>query len=225
MKLKQIFRSLLRDRLNTSVILISLAVGIASINLIIFFLNRELNTDNFQKNVDRIYLLKCDNPFNKGSRMSQCKIGAAEYMKKNFAQVEDFCRISWIGIQKVMANNQTYYDKPVVYEASANFFTFFTYKLLTNNPNSVLETKADIAISEELAKKYFGNALPVGKIITLINGNTKTDYIIKGVFRKPQENTLLRFDMVKFSDETERFAFLLLKNKTDPSDLEKLFAN
>ncbi len=224
MKINHLFRSLLRDRLNTSVIIISLAVGMAFINLIILFINRELGTDNFQKNADRIYLLKCDDPFNKGSQMSVCRIGAAEYMKENFAQVEDFCRIKRISIQKVVANGQAYYDKPVVYEASANFFNFFTYKLLTNNPNSALETKADITISEELARKYFDETLPIGQIITLTSGNTTSDYVIKGVFRKPVANTQLRFDMVKFSDETERVAFLLLKEKTDPAELEKILA-
>ena len=41
---------------------------------------------------------------------------------------------------------------------SANFFDIFSYELLTNNQNSVLETKKDIVISEELALKYFGNS-------------------------------------------------------------------
>ena len=223
MKLNLILRSLLRDRLVTSVIIISLAIGLTCINLIMLFINRELNTDNFQINVDRIYLLKCDDPFNKGSKMFTCRIGAVEYMKENYAQVEDYCRIKSANVQKVLANDQTYYDNPVVYEASANFFTFFTYKLLTNNPNSVLETKDDIAISEDLSIKYFGTSLPVGKIISLTNGETKTDYVIKGVFRKPKANTQLSFDMVTLANESDSFAFLLLKEKNDPSTLENVF--
>jgi len=223
MKLNLILRSLLRDRLVTSVIIISLAIGLTCINLIMLFINRELNTDNFQINVDRIYILKCDDPFNKGSKMFTCRLGAVEYMKENYAQVEDYCRIKSANVQKVLANDQTYYDNPVVYEASANFFTFFTYKLLTNNPNSVLETKDDIAISEDLSIKYFGTSLPVGKIISLTNGETKTDYVIKGVFRKPKANTQLSFDMVTLANESDSFAFLLLKEKNDPSTLENVF--
>ena len=224
MNVRQLSKSLLRDPLNTSVIIISLAVGMACINPIILFLKRELRTDNFQKNADRIYLLKCDDPFNKGSRMFSCRLGGAEYMKENFAQVEDFCRIKTASVQKIAVNGQTYYDRPVVYETSANFFTFFNYNLLTNNPTSVIETKDDIAISEELAIKYFGKSVPVGQIITLISGNTNNDYIIKGVFKKPTANTQLSFDIVKFGDKSERYAFLLLKEKTNPAELEKLFA-
>ncbi|HEY5124335.1 MAG TPA: ABC transporter permease, partial [Ignavibacteria bacterium] len=223
MILRQLLRSILRDPLNTSVIIISIALGLACINPLVLFINRELRTDNFQKNSDRIYLLKCDDPFNKGSKMFSVRLGAAEYMKANFSQVEDFCRIKRTGASKVIAKGQTYSDNPVVYETSANFFDFFSYELLTNNPNSVLETKKDMVISDELALKYFGNSLPVGQIITLINGNTKSDYIIKGIFKKPRVNTQLDFDMVKYASESERFAFLLLKKNTDPAELENIF--
>src|SRR5664280_2587328 len=80
MNIKQIFRSLLRDRLNTAIILISLAIGMACINLILLFIYREVDTDSFQKNANRIYLLNCDNPFEKGAKMSQCRLGGVEYM-------------------------------------------------------------------------------------------------------------------------------------------------
>ncbi len=224
MNLRQIFRSLLRDRLNAAVILISLAVGMACINLILLFIYREVDTDSFQKNANRIYLLNCDNPWEKGTKMSQCRLGGVEYMKQNFSQVEDFCRIGTISIHKIVVNGQTYYDKPIVYEASSNFFSFFSFTLLTNNPNTVLETESDITISEELAVKYFGETSPIGKIITMTSGKTTNDYSIKGIFRKPASNSMFSFDMVKYGKESERYAFVLLRDKTDPADLEKIFA-
>jgi putative ABC transport system permease protein len=224
MKFNQILRSFLRDRLATIIIIISLAVGLMCITLIILFINRELKTDKFQSNVDRIYLLKGDNPFVKGSKMYVCRLGGAEYMKENFAQVEDYCRIQNIVIQKTEVNGQIYFDNPVLYEASANFFSFFTYKLLTNNPNTVFEACGDIAISEDLAVKYFGTSSVVGKIISLTIADTKKDYAIKGVFTKPKDNTQLSFDLVTFAKESESFAFLKLKERSDPSELEKLFA-
>jgi putative ABC transport system permease protein len=225
MNLKQIFRSLLRDRLNTAVILISLAVGMACINLILLFIYRELNTDSFHKNANRIYMLKCDNPFEKGTLMSQCRLGGAEYIKENFSQVEDFCRVTTVTVQKIVVNGETYYDKPSVYEASSNFFNFFTFPLITNNANTVLETESDIAISDELAIKYFGNNNPVGKIISMTSRDAAKDYYIKGVFRKPVSNSMFSFDIVKYRKESERFAFVLLKAGTEPAELEKVFAS
>jgi putative ABC transport system permease protein len=223
-RFNQLIRGFIRNPLNSLIIIISLAIGMACTNIIILFISRELNTDNFQKNRDRIYQLKCDDPFNRGVQMSKCRKGGAEYIKENFPQVEDFCRIRYGKAQKVKAGNQIYSDNLSVFETSANFFNIFSYKLLTDNANTVLATKDDIAISEELAQKYFGEKLPVGRILTIINGNTKTDFIVKGIFRKPVENTQFQFDIVKLAEETERYAFLLLKNNADPAGLEKLFA-
>ena len=156
--------------------------------------------------------------------MFACRLGAAEFMKENFAQVEDYCRINNASVQKVVANDQSYFDNLVLYEASGNFFYFFTFKQLTNNANSVLEAKGDIAISEDLALKYFGTNLPVGKIISLTSEGTKSDYIIKGIFRKSLANSQLSFDFVTFVKESDSYAFLLLKENTDPSALEKILA-
>ena len=48
-----------------------------------------------------------------------------------------------------------------------------------------------------------------------------TNYIISGIFRKPAENSQFHFDMVKLAEDTERYAFLLLKKNADPANLEK----
>ena len=224
MRLKQISRGLLRNPMNSLIIIISLAIGIACANLIILFVARELNTDSFQQNRDRIYLLKCDNPYEIGTQISKCKKGGVEYIKENFSQVEDFCRIRMTRAQKVMIGDQIYNDNLTVFETSASFFNIFSYTLLSGNPNTVLTGKDDIVISEDLAQKYFGEKLPVGRVLPVINGDTKTDFIVKGIFRKPSENSQFDFDMVKLSENSERYAFLLLKNNADPAELEKLFA-
>jgi putative ABC transport system permease protein len=225
MIMKQIFRSLGRDWLNTTVIIVSIAVGIACTSLIGVFISRELRTDDFQKNANRIYLLKCDDPFNKGAQMSACRLGGVEYMKENYAQIEDFCRVKTYYAQRITASGQTYFDKPTICEASPNFFRFFSYRLLTNNEGTVLEAKNDIAISEELAVKYFGNASPVGQVITLRKGSKEHELVIKGVFAKPKDNSILHFDIVRYAPESEEAAFLLLKKGADPGKLETTFAN
>jgi putative ABC transport system permease protein len=223
MKLGPTFRSFLRNPLNNSIIIISLAIGMACTNLIMIFVTRELRTDSFQQNNDRLYQLKCDNPFEKGAKMSTCRKGGAEYIKENFSQVEDFCRIRYGRAQKIVIGNQTFKDNLAVFETSASFFRIFSYKLLTNNPDAVLSTKENIAISEELAQRYFGERLPTGRVITIINDNTSTNYIVSGIFRKPDENSQFHFDMVKLAEDTERYAFLLLKKNADPAGLEKQF--
>jgi len=224
MNLNQILRSLLRDKLNSTVIIISLSAGITCINLIFLFLWREVNTDGFQKEKDQIYSLICDDPWIPGAKMYYCRFGAAEFMKDNFPQVEDFCRFNNSNPIKVNVNNEDYPDNSNTIGATKNFFSFFSYRLLTNNPENALESKSNIVISSELARKYFGTGDPVGKIITLINRKNTEQMTVTGVFEKPIENTQINFDMVRLIGEADGRCYLKLAKDTDPIKLEKLFA-
>ncbi len=149
------------------------------------FIIRELGTDSFQEKQDQIFALKCDDPWFPGKKIYYCKAGSAEYMKANFPQVEDFCRIHNSGSQKIVVNNEDYYDQPTIIGASANFFTFFSYKLLSNNPETVLESINNIVISDELARKYFGSEDVLGKIIEIVNRDKTDKLVISGIFKKP----------------------------------------
>ena len=224
MNFKQILRSIQSDRVNTVVIIISLAVGLVSINLVVLFIGRELGTDNFHKNSDRIYALKCDDPWLPGKQMYHCRYGSAEYMKNNFAGVEDFCRVNNSNALKIIADNEDYFDNPKIIGASENFFRFFSYRLLTNNPGTALEANNSLVISTEIAKKYFGNQDPVGRIITLVYRNKPDEMTVTGIFEKPVENTQINFDMVRLIGDADSRCYIRLAENTDQVEMEKLFA-
>ena len=224
MKLKTIFRSLYRYRLNSSIIIASLAIGIACMNLISIFIIREYNADGFQKNKMRIYALQADDPFTKGGKMYYTRYGSAEYMKDNFSEVEDYCRILNASPSKVRVNNQDYFDDKLTIAASSNFFTFFSYQLIAGSPEHALETQQDVVISEELASKYFATANPLGQKIEFPSGNEMTEMFVSGVFKRPDESTQLDFDMVKLIGEDNSRCYLLLSPNANPTQLEEKFA-
>jgi putative ABC transport system permease protein len=199
-------------------------MGIACTSLIAIFVYKEYNADNFHRNVDRIYALQADNPFNKGERMYFIRAGAAEYMKNNFSEVEDFCRILNASPLKVVAAGNEFFDDSKVIAASSNFFSFFSYRLLSNTPANVLVSPQDVVISRELALKYFGNANPVGQRLTLVNRNDQNEMIVSGVFEKSKEATLLNFDMVRIIDDIDSQCFLRLAENTNTAQLEDKFA-
>ncbi len=224
MRVKSTFRSLFRYRLNSSIIIVSLAIGIACMNLITIFITRENNADGFQKNKDRIFALQADDPFRKGQKMYFIRYGAAEYMKDNFAEVEDFCRVAKANTVKVKANNRDFYGDINVISTSANFFRFFSYNLISGSPEKVLETKQDIVISEELALKYFGSPNAVGQKLKLVNRNNEEEMVVSGILKKTKESTQLNFDMVRLIGDDDSRCYLLLKENTNLVQLEEKFS-
>jgi putative ABC transport system permease protein len=221
--LNLIIRSLIRQKFNTGIIIVSLAIGMACINLIGLFINREINTDGFHKNSSQIYALYCDDPWGDGNRMNQCREGSAEYICNNFSEVEEFCRMKNATSPKVIVNNEAYFDRPKIIAASANFFSFFSYQLLTNNPKTALESENNLVISEALAKKYFGTSDPVGKPITLSNNDKENQMVVTGVFRKPKANTQINFDMVRLAEDGDSRCYVQLSASANPQELEALF--
>ena len=217
-----IVRTLLRQKLNTGIIVVSLAIGMASVNLIALFIQREINTDDFQTNKGRIYALTCDDPFNEGRQMFQCREGSVEYMKTNFTQVEDFCRINNRSAQKVVVNKEAYYDRPNIIGASKNFFDFFSYKLLTNNPKTALDADNSLVISEDLAHKYFGTVDAVGQVIILANRDKEESMVVTGIFRKPVDNSQLNFEIVRSMGNKDSHCFVSLSPRATPNELEAL---
>jgi len=217
-RLNIIFRYLLRQKLNNGIIMASLAIGMASVNLIALFIQRELDTDGFHADKDRIYALKCEFKRENIEQVFVCGQGAAEYMKINFAQVEDFCRLYNASVPKVLVNKEAYFDHPKIIGVSKNFFDFFSYNLLTNNSKTVLEANNNLVISEDLAHKYFGSTSAMGQLIEL-----DVPMVVTGIFRKPTDNSQLSFDMVRLIPEGYTSAcYVKLKEHAKPKDLEKI---
>ena len=79
--------------------------------------------------------------------------------------------------------------------ADAGFFSFFSFKLLSGSPSTVLNKPFSLVISLDMAKKYFGTQNPVGKTLKI-----KTDdpylYTITGVAENVPSNSSIVFNFV-----------------------------
>jgi putative ABC transport system permease protein len=222
MQLKIILRNLFRDRLNVIIILVSLMIGWACVDIVAIFIFRELKTDSFHQGSKQIYALYSNDPWVAGQKMFYNRFGSAEYMKNNFSQVEDLCRVKDAFPQKVSVNHNPFFDQPRVMEASSNFFSFFSFSLISGNAEDVLSTGEDIVISAELAYKYFGHNDPIGQLIQLTYRNTEKKFVITGIFKKPIENSQLNFDMVCKSGDDNSQCYIKLHKGATKEDLEKI---
>ena len=207
---KTAIRNLKRNGTTTAIIIISLSLGFGFLNLIATFLAHELKTDK-----DRIYSVLSDDPSQRADKTYEIESETMEYIKSSFPMVEDVCSYKSDRYSEFSSDGINFTKSPYGIETSPNFFSFFSYPLLIGNPKTVLEGSNGIVISDELASKLFGNESPIGKTIDLkivgfrskssetqINViisetiNEIDSYIITGIFKKPEQNSLLDFDMV-----------------------------
>jgi putative ABC transport system permease protein len=205
------WRNLIRNKTLSFINITGLSVSIAFCLVLFFYIRYEQSYDTFHKNKDHLFRLEMSNTF---PSTDTAKKGFFSFLTKNddiqnqlvfpvivaanmqneFPEIKGIIRFKDNGDQLVKVNNQTYKEKHFLF-ADSNFFTTFSFPLLKGNPGSVLSSNNNVAISASLAKKYFGNEDPLGKVIE-VNMDTTLLYTVSGVAEDAPENSSIQYDLI-----------------------------
>jgi putative ABC transport system permease protein len=83
-----------------------------------------------------------------------------------------------------------------------SFIEMFQFKVLAGSLEDTLADRNNIALSERIARRHFGNQDPIGKVITIGNGYNKTDYKVTAVYRIPGNTVLDDIPLLALLDYT-----------------------
>lgn len=232
--LTSILRYVSKNKGFTFINILGLAIGMMACMLITQFVLHEFSYDNFHAKKDRIFRLQLDR-YNKGEITTQWAAGAMGIgpdMKADFPEVEDYVRLT--GNNALFSYGDVFFKEEGVYYATESFFRIFTVPLISGVDSTALKAPFKVVLSESLAKKYFGDENPIGKII---KNNGRTDYEVTGVFQDLPPNTHMKisalFSYASFESLVNdpealkswhwdgHFTYILLKEHTDAGELEK----
>jgi len=197
--LKIAWRNIVRNKVNSFINIAGLGIGIACVVLILFYVQDELKYDTFFQNSDRIYQVNLNgnqdgNEFTTGN--TPPTIGPA--LVNEFPEIESYVRIHSPGDAVVRSGEgdraENYFTEKRILGVDSNFLQLFTYTLLEGNPLTCLEKPNSVVLTEQTAKKYFGNANATGK--TLLFDNAKTPFTVTGVLENPPAHSTWRFDIL-----------------------------
>ncbi len=233
--LKIAWRNLIRNKNYSVINILGLAVGLACFMLIMLYVQDELGYDDFHENGDQIYRMALERKYPGRSRhYAIIPHSFAEVLESDFSEVEAVCRLFYF-----QGNNQIYKVDDVVYEeeylmwADSNFFDMFSIKLLAGDPKTALTQPNSVVLTESIAKKIFGSADPLGKILE-IDGN-QDDWQVTGVCENVPLKSHLRFNMLGTSASLGQFlnqpnflnfsayTYLRLREGSDVRALESKF--
>ena len=183
-------RNLIRHKVYSAINILGLAVGMACCMLILLFIQDELSYDHFHKKSDQIYRLT---PLYPNSQWACMPGPVGPELFDDIPEIE-YVRF-WPQRRKLLR----YEDKPFyedVFFVDPNIFDVFTYPFIKGNPQTALQEPNTIVLSERMAKKYFGNEDPIGKVLSFVD---RYEYRVTGVLQNPPHNTHLHIDfMVSF---------------------------
>ncbi|MBE9460923.1 ABC transporter permease [Dyadobacter subterraneus] len=177
--------------------IVGLAMGMAVSMLILMFVMHEYSYDKFHKNGNRIYSILAKVKMDERDiqfRSFNSKIGPQ--LKESTPEIQDFVRIKESYQPVVLKNPEnasSLFSEPNFMFADPSFFKVFSFKLKEGNIDNVLNKPYALVISEQAAKKYFGEKDPIGKTL-LYEG--KHLFEITGIAENSPSNSTFNFDFV-----------------------------
>ncbi|WP_430614289.1 ABC transporter permease [Flavobacterium sp. JP2137] len=174
----------LKNKLFFFLNILGLAIGISALILAVLYWQEEHKYNAWNADRDRIFEMTY-------SQNDEDYIASSAALGPKLAQypalVEDYCYFSFEYLE-FFAESE--FQKGVVdkiVNTQESFFRFFSFDFVYGKAETVFEKPNSIAISEEVAKQYFGNRNPVGKFLSLAH----MPYQISGVYRLHKHSSML----------------------------------
>lgn len=192
------FRSTFKRKLHSSLNILGLAIGMASTLLILQYVKFETSYNDFHEHKDNVYRISYSKEKSGVESFNTVLTytGVGPLMVEQFPEVVDFVRMrpaSLITSKALMRYGDNFFEEEDIYFTDPSFFDIFSFELVQGNPETALKDQFSAVITESTAKKYFGDADPMGK--TIRKGRDE-NYVITGVIKDTPENSHLNINML-----------------------------
>jgi putative ABC transport system permease protein len=183
-----------KNRGNLILNITGLTIGLTSFFLISLYVYHELSYDRFHKNYTNIYRIKIVAQL-EGSSMDQALTCGpmSRTLLTDYPEVERSVRIHREG-SFLVQNGDTRFNEDGILFADSSFFNVFDFKLLKGDPKTMLVNPGSIVLTEDCARKYFGNEDPVGKSLRFESDSILCT--VTGVVQNIPANSHMKFDML-----------------------------
>ncbi len=196
--LKQTWRSLLKNKTYSVLNIAGLAAGLTCFAFIALWVNDELGFDKFNTNYNRIVRLTSTEKTETGiSESAVSSAPMARALKNDYAEVENTVRLR-MREEIVTYKNQQVLQAGILL-TDPSFFDVFSYHMTRGNVATALSEPYSIILTESTAKKYFGDADPMGQTL-MMNMYDSTgygaSYKVTGIMPNPPKNAHFTFNML-----------------------------
>ncbi len=197
-EIKAALRTFYREKAYALVNLSGLSLALACCLILGLYLRSELTYDRHHVHHKQIFRIA--NEFNTSGttdKVALTSMALGPMLKENYPEVKSYVRLLPVSMQqKVMirSGDKTLYWNDI-YVVDENIFDVFSFHTIYGNPKTALKDPSSAAVSETFAKRYFGDANPIGKLINVDMGDAAPKKITL-VFRDMPENTHMKYSVL-----------------------------
>ena len=192
------WRNLTKNKISAAINIFGLSIGLACCILMTMFVQHELSYDKFHKNAANIYRVTsiADGPNGKVN-LAITPAAWAPLIQKDYPEVKQVSRVLQNEKSILGQTGKEHSFSKNLLLVDSNFFRVFSYKLLRGKTNNALSAPNTIVLTEEAAKRYFGNEDPMGKTIECTTNFTGIINVqVTGIVDEPPSNSHMTFDVL-----------------------------
>lgn len=232
-----VWRNLMKRKGFSFINIFGLAVGMASALLIFTYVAFEFSFDKMHSKSERIY--RVQSTFHEGEVLTDdwatSSFGYGSAMQENLAGIEDYTRVGCIiqPEQLVKYGELCLRENGIAY-ADPGFFRLFDFELLKGDRASCLSMPCQVVITERIARKYFRDEDPVGKILIFNSNMGKVSCEVTGVMKEMPSNSHIHYNFLlsyatlpkwvqEYWYKHEAYTYVLLDSPERKEEIERTF--
>lgn len=217
--LKIAIRNLVKYKVQSAVSILGLAVGFVCFSLSLYWIHYEMTYDHFRQDADRIYMVRTNDEYTEGKISTRVPYSLAAYLAQRFPDIAVAAPFHLIS-ERISVNDK--YQDAVFSSADSAWMNLMDIRIIKGNRNFMLpKDNAEIAITEEAAKKWFRTEDPIGKEVKMLRRTKKICAIVQAENR----HTNFPFDFIGNPELGKTWWYItwsiLIKVKPD-TDIEEL---
>ncbi|MDN5202456.1 ABC transporter permease [Fulvivirgaceae bacterium BMA10] len=197
--------SAIRQKQFTVLNILGLTLGIATSLIIGLYIHHETTYDSFHTYETRIYRINQSSIwYDWNDQYASTGPNVAVALREDVPEFEEVTRILKIagqGGQTIRHRSNQKKNKLFIeqryFAAEENFFNIFSFEFLQGDPKTALKAPSGMVITEETAKRYFGQEEVMGKTLEVKqgDGSWKT-FTISGILANVPKRSHLQFDIL-----------------------------
>jgi putative ABC transport system permease protein len=181
-----------KNKLYTAINIFGLSVSLMFVILIAIYATQELSVDKFHANRDRIYAVG-------NEQFIGSAYGLSPYLLSRYPEIDKICA-TWQEAATVEVFNNRYSAKILL--ADSTFYDMFSFGMIEGDAGTILRSKTDVIVTEEFARKVFGDSDPLGQTLKI---SDKFTVVVAGIADDIRNSALSESDIIMNMELMEVF--------------------
>ena len=189
--IKSAFRNIVKNKFYSFLNILGLSVGLTAFIFLYLHINDEMSYDAYHEKASKIHRIESNFTIaGKNELFAIVPVPMGPALQLEYPEVEKVVRIFGAGNQLFRHGDKESYEEDF-YFTDSTYFQVFTHNMIMGDPDNCLVEPFSIVLTQSIARKYFGDDNPMGKILE--SGNDR-QLKVTGVIEDVPNNSHLKFD-------------------------------